>query len=66
VKTNSRSSLFEKRTLIFLQVESGSVTLRQYKQVCERARAKVQVWEAAQVVKQWSTYVQKLPSSGDR
>ena len=52
--------------MIFLQGESGNVTLQQYKQVCERAKAKVQVWEAAQVVQQWSKYDEKLRTSADR
>jgi hypothetical protein len=59
---NARATLLANHTLIFLQGDSTN-NVRQYKQVCEKAKAKVECWEASQVVAQWKVYAPKLAPS---
>ena len=57
----ARGTVLAHRVLIFLQADASTI-FRQYKQVCERAKAKVECWHPAQVVEQWPIYADKLLS----
>ena len=57
----ARGTILAHRVLIFLHADA-STNFRQYKQVCERAKAKVESWQPAQVVEQWPIYAAKLLS----
>ena len=62
-----RSSLLVNRTFVFLHVDSaGKGNMNQYKIVCEKAKAKVDFWEAVQVVQEWVAFAPKIQAQSKR
>ena len=62
-----RSSLLVNRTFVFLHVDSaGKGNMNQYKNVCEKAKAKVDFWEAARVVQEWVSFAPKIQAQSKK